>query len=164
MVGHMVQAAGNVISLTQSDVDSIAPRQRGPKGRRRFATGCVHRDAYKQETGEDYAEDSCPKFAHLPGNGRGPQSPGIFRTVRGIAISFVKPLFYFGLIYCAYLLLSGFLGNLSFGNFVPGSNGGVPNSTQHKSTGNVPANPGSNTSIPSVGNSRPTNPVVIPHG
>jgi hypothetical protein len=150
------------LTLTQDDVDSLTGPRRRTSGRRRFANTCVHRDQYKTETGTDYPHEGCPKFAHLPGNGRGPQPPSVFRTFRVIAVSLIKPLFYFGLLYVAYILLSGFLGGLSFGGFVPGANSGMSADIGQSPAGNIPANSRSNVSVPPGSDTRANDSVVSP--
>ena len=159
-------AIAPVISLTQSDLDSVAPRQRRSRnansGRRRFANTCVHREQYKADTGEDFAEGQCPKFAHLPGDGRGPAGTNIFRAVRVLAVGFIKPLFYLGLLVVAYFLLTGFLGSLPFGNFIPGPEFGVPANNGPSSNGAIPAPGTDGNSVPAVGNPGADDSVVTP--
>lgn len=154
------------VELTQSDIDSIVPKPRAKaavkrSGRGRFAKGCAHRQEYVEAFGEefgitddDFPDGYCPKFAHLPGNGRGPKRTSIFRHARVIFVGFIKPLFYLGLLYCAYLLLSTFLSGLPFGNYVPGPEFGVPADTRPASDGSIPADPGSVIGFPAFGDSR----------
>lgn len=67
-----------------------------------------------------------------------------------LLLSLVKPLFYGGLLFLAVTLLSTYANHtfLRSVNPVRGITGGVSNSSEHATTSNVPANPGSNARVP----------------
>lgn len=126
-------------------------RRTGVRGRAAFSTECAHGGT---------PDLPCPKFAHLPGNGRGGKQPNIFRTIVGVFLVVVKPLFYLSLVYVAYLLLSGYVTGLSFGNFVPGSNVGVPADDRRSSNGSLPAHSICDSGIPTVCDARTSHSVL----
>lgn len=88
-------------------------------GRGRFhVNGCpVH--------GPGASGTGCSKFAHLPGSGRGPKQPNVFRYLIVIFRALTKPLFIFAFIvvtaYLAIHLLAHMTSNLApnIGNIAP---------------------------------------------
>lgn len=105
--------------------------------------------------GEGPNGESCAKFYHLPGNGRGILRPNLWRILRILATSSIKPLFLLGILWGGYTILTGgsglgFGGHfLQFGNGISPATGPMPNVSRH-------AQNGSNASPSSVANGVPT--------
>lgn len=95
---------------------AVVPIDKKARGRARLHTVCpLH--------GASLSGDSCAKFSHLPGKGRGPEQPGVFRFVRVLFRAAAKPvgiLAFCGFVgWLAISQVGGILGGSLFGGFVP---------------------------------------------
>jgi hypothetical protein len=115
-------------------------RKDGKRGRAAFAADICEAHGGNSET-------PCYKFAHLPGNGRGPYRPSATRKARSFGVSLIKPVVLIGIVLGALYAGKVFLPNLfSMHSFAPTSgvsgnaNGDGNNNGNGNSNGNSNGN------------------------
>ena len=141
----------DVDTLTVEDSPVTTPpaatRRKGVRGRAAFSDKCVHGGT---------PDTPCPKFGHLPGNGRGVKQPGIAKTVAGVLRAVIKPFVWIAVVYLAGNLLLGWIGSsLRFANPLQQPVGGVSTDNRPAQNGSLPASSGSIAGLPAVSDPRP---------